>query len=320
MSRRPGPSFVVGALFCSVLVVGCSEVPDTEPVRSGGSGIRDTTETFTRRVFERNFVFASTEGDSAFIVPWMTKTTEESDSVLREARGWLERGGGWDEFYAERWSTPPSRSAARLVPHAGLEFLVRDGDVLDGILFERGARTLELILGDVRASWTGPRGGTYTVLTGAAFLVDQRVDGMVLDMSRGTGGPGEPGGDWVFLLSGDSAAFVFAGDVEYGGEAEPFYRGWGATPEQDFQWGEVHLDWERTEAFPPARRDIPVEWRITSADGLLDGQVQAVSADLQPGEGPGPLLPVRALFEVSGTLSTRGGDFAVHGLLVHERR
>jgi len=41
---------------------------------------------------------------------------------------------------------------------------------------------------------------------------------------------------------------------------------------------------------------------------------------MQPGEGPGPLLPVRALFEVTGEFAVGEDTYGVHGILVHERR
>ena len=86
------------------------------------------------------------------------------------------------------------------------------------------------------------------------------------------------------------------------------------------QWPVVRMDWERTEAFPPARRDVPVEWRVWSPDGSIEGRLEAVSAEIQPGEGPGPLLPVRALFEVTGSFAVGEDVYGVHGVLVHERR
>ena len=80
------------------------------------------------------------------------------------------------------------------------------------------------------------------------------------------------------------------------------------------------MDWDRTEAFPPARRDVPVEWEIRSTDGSLEGDLEALSAEIQAGDGPGPRLPVRALYEVVGELSLDGADFPVRGVVVHERR
>jgi len=301
-------------------VSACGQPEPTPPTGAEGGPTAAADGNSSRRVYERNFVFASLEGDSLFIVPWMMQTVEFADTVQREARGWLARGGLWEAFYAERWWTPPTRASGRVLPHGALRLLVEDGDAIDGILFEDGLRRLELILGEVEASWTGARGGSFEVLRGAAYLADQSVDGVILEMARASAGDAPPGGDWGFLLSGDSARFVFAADTEYGGDVEPVYRGWGDLDGDGLQWSEVRVDWSRTEAFPPARRDVPVAWRVWTADGLLEGRFEALSADIQPGQGPGPLLPVRALFEVEGDVSTVEGNFPVRGILVHERR
>jgi hypothetical protein len=289
--------------------------PSTSPgTASPGDG------NFEAREYERNFVFASMEGDSVFIVSWMMKNVETPDSIEREAHAWLARGGVWDGFYAERWATPPTREPSLLLPYRGLTLLVREGDAIDGVVFEEGPRSLEIIMEEVGASWTGARGGSFEVLTGAAYLSDQRIDGMVLDMARASVGGTPTGGDWAFLLSGDSAQFVLSADVEHGGEVEPLYRGWGDLGENELVWPEVRVDWRRTEAFPPARRDVPVEWRVWSSDGSVEGELEAVSAEIRAGDGPGPLLPVRALYDVVGELRSAEGPFPVRGILVHERR
>lgn len=314
------------ASVLGMLVLGCGAPEEQAAPGSDATGLPPDSGNFETRLYERTFVFASLEGDSVFIVPWMMRTMEEADTVTREAQGWLARGGEWDAFYAERWSTPPTREAARILPHGGLHLLVRDGDAIDGIVFEEGSRSLELILGESTSTWTGARGGTFQVLGGAAYLADRRIDGKVLDMARAGIGSTHPGGDWAFLLSGDSAHFVLAAAVEYGGEVDPAYRAWGSDGGAEAQWPEVYLDWRRTEAFPPARRDVPVEWRIRAGgtaldDELrLDGELEAVSAEIQAGEGTELLLPVRAIFEVTGEVRTVDGSFPVRGILVHERR
>lgn len=303
-----------------VTVLACGESDQAPPPGADGAAPPPDDGNFVQSVYERNLVFASLEGDSVFIVPWLMQATERPDSVMREAYGWLARGGVWERFYAERWWTPPTRAPARILPHGRLGLLARDDGAIDGVLFEDPPRSLEIILGEGEDPWTGARGGSFQVLTGSAYLADQRIDGMVLDMARASAGDRPTGGDWAFLLSGDSAHFVLAGDVEHGGEVEPLYRGWGTNDDEELQWPEVRVDWTRTEAFPPARRDIPVEWHIWSSDRSIEGDLEAVSAEIQPGEGPGPLLPVRALYEVGGSLTTGDGDFQVHGLVVHERR
>lgn len=272
------------------------------------------------RTYERNFVFARATGDSIFLVPWLLHTRATPDSVKRQASGWLARDGAWDAFYQVAWETPPTRAPARTLPHGDFSFVVREGDAIDGIVFQQGARSLELVLGEVTAHWVGPRGEAFELLDGAAYLSDQRFEGTVLDMSRAAGESTAPGGDWAFLLSGDSAHFVLAADGEHGGEGEPLYRGWADVEDAQLQWPELRVDWRETQAFPPARRDVPVAWRIWSTDGLIEAELRARSSEIQAGSGPGPLLPVRALIEVVGEVSTVEGTFEVHGLLVHERR
>jgi len=309
------------ALF--IVVVASAACGASEQGPSPGS---DTAAALATRgapeggVYERNVVFASLEGDSTFLVSWLMKATEGRDSVEREAHGLLARGGVWDAFFQEQWRTPPTRSPARILPHDELRLLVRDEGAVDGIIFEDPPRNLEIILGEGDASWTGTRGGSFQILAGSAYLADQHIEGLVLDMARASNGERPPGGDWAFLLSGDSAHFVLAADAEHGGEVEPLYQGWGENHEEPLRWPEVRIDWRRTEAFPPARRDVPVEWEVWSSDGAIAGLLEATSAEIRAGAGPGPLLPVRALYEVSGDISTTEGVFTVHGVLAHERR
>ncbi len=307
-------------LGTSLVLAACGQAAPDQPVETGGGQAPTADGDFSPRSYERNFVFAALEGDSIFLVPWLLETVATPDTVTRVATGWLARGGIWEAFYAERWVAPSTRAPARLLPHGSLSFVVREGDAVDGIIFAEGPRSLELVLGDVKATWVGPRGEAFELLDGAAYLSDQRVEGVVMDMARASGDGASPGGDWAFLLSGDSAHFVLAADAEHGGEAEPLYRAWAALEESELRWPEVHVEWRETQAFPPARRDIPVAWRVWSSDGLIEGELEAVSADIRAGRGPGPLLPVRALFEVVGDISTMEGTFEVHGLLVHERR
>lgn len=272
------------------------------------------------RTYDRHFVFMSFEGDSAFVVPWIMRTVERPEGLERQAHGWLDRGGRWEAFYAESWETPLTRAPARILPHGSLKLIVRENDVVDGIVFEEGPRRLELALGGSRAIWTGPRGGTVELTDGAAYLADQRVDGVVLHMARASAGQEPAGGDWAFLMSGDSLQLVLAADVEHGGDREPVYRGWAELDGEEMQWPAIRLEWTQRQAFPPARRDVPVAWRITSDGGRFDGVVRARSSELVAGEGSGPLRPVRALLEVTGSVSLDAGTFPVHGLLVHERR
>jgi hypothetical protein len=319
MARGPlgaGRLLALVALFAA-----CADAPPQVPATPEAGAGSVAEESGASPTYEQSFVFASVRDDSVFMVPWLMRTLAEPDTVFREAHGWLARSGAWDAFFGAQWTTPASRTPSRILPYGNLRLLVQEGDVVDGIIFEDGARRLELALGDVRASWGGPRGETIELLEGGAYLSDERLEGLVLHMARASSGATPPGGDWAFLMSGDSLVFVLAADDEHRAEGAPLYRAWGRVgADEDRLWPMVRVTWTSTQAFPPARRDVPVSWRITSDDGLLNGGLEVVSAEIQPGTGPGPLLPVRALYEVVGELGLAEGTFPVRGLVVHERR
>ena len=310
---------LAGLALCAQLTA-CGEPAPEPPATPSGGGERASAEGTARPTYEQSFVFASLNEDSLFLVTWLMRTTVGPDSVVREADGWLQRSGTWDAFYSATWTTPPTRSPARVLPYGSLRLLVQEGDVVDGIIYEEGARRLETSLGDVRASWGGPRGEAIELLDGAAYLSDERVEGLVLHVARAASGATPPGGDWGLLASGDSLVLVLAADAEHGGEDEPIYRAWAAVGEGERVWTEVAVQWTATQAFPPARRDVPVGWRITTEERQLVGTVETLSADIEAGQGPGPLLPVRALYEVAGEVTIGNRRYPVRGLLVHERR
>ncbi len=321
MARRSLASGRRLGLAAALLLPACGGSAPAPPASDEGQRPPTPGSSAATGTYERSFVFASEDGDSVFLVPWLTEAVQWPDTVARRATGWLARGGTWEQFFDERWATQSTRTPARVLPFGALTFVVREGDAIDGILFEEGPRSLELVLGDVTASWVGSRGETVELSEGVAYLLDQRVDGAVLDMTRATARQGEaPGGDWAFLVSGDSARFVLSAQSEHGGENEPTYQGWADLGDATLQWPEIRVDWWDRQAFPPARRDVPVAWRVWTSDGLLEGELSTVSSEIRAGNGPGPLLPVRALYQVAGQLSTVAGRFDVHGLLVHERR
>lgn len=310
----------VTAVLLACAFFGCAEPTPEVFVESQGTAPSETPRTFPGRSYERNFVFTTVTGDSLFMVPWLFETTTQPGTVVREARGWLHRGGTWDSFFAERWETPPTRIPARILPYSSLRLVVRDGNAIDGIIYDEGSRNLELALGRLLIEWGGPRGEVFQLLEGSLYLSDRRLGGIVLDMARGSSSDTPRAGDWAFLTSGDSLQLVLQGESEHQGEPLPAYRGWGRLDSRNLQWSALSVDWVETNAFQPARRDVPVSWTISSADGDLEGTLAVSSADVRAGQGSGPVLPVQALFEVEGTITIEGRTFPVRGLFRHERR
>ncbi len=317
MTVRPRSATALLTTFVLSTCVG-SEPPAERP--AGAAQSPPASGTFPGRSYERNFVFTTVSGDSAFLVPWLLETTTRPGTVVREAHAWMARGGMWEGFFAERWETPPTRTPARVLPHGAFRIVVREGDAVDGIIFEEGPRNLEIGLGSVLAEWDGPRGQVFQLLEGSLYLQNQRIGGLVLDMARGSSAESPRGGDWAFLTSGDSVQLVLEGTAEHDPTTPPSYLGWARLDFRDLRWNDLEVTWAETSAFHPARRDVPTRWTVRAPDGDLEATLDVESTEIEAGEGEGPVLPLRALYEVTGTVTLEGRAFPVRGLLTHERR
>ncbi len=306
-------------LLAGIWLTACSGSEPNPGRTASQTGDTAPTGNFRGRFYERSFVFTTLTGDSAFLVPWLMSMRTRPGAVEREAHGFLARSGTWEEFYSERWESPPSRAPWRILPHGSLRIIVGQGDAIDGILFEEGSRELELEMDDALQEWTGPRGETFQLQKGAAYLSDRRVDGLVLDVVRGRGADEPEPGDWAFLTSGDSLQVVLESPELAAPGTVGAYRGWARLDFRNLQWPSVTVDWTEVRAFQPARRDVPVAWTVSSDDDDVSGVLGVKTTQIHAGDGPGPVLPVDALFEVAGTLEIQGRAYPVRGLFRHSR-
>lgn len=308
------------ALAATVGAAGCGG-PEGEPEPLPADSTVTVTGNFRGRIYERNFVFTTPRGDSAFMVPWLMTAQTRPGGVHRRARGLLARGATWEPFYDQRWDTPPTRIPWRILPHGALRLLVGEGDVVEAVLFTEGQRQLELeFSGASLVEWTGTRGQVYRLVEGNAYLSDQRVQGVILDMSRVHASDDAPG-DWAFLTSGDSLQVVLENPTAAPAGTPGAYRAWARLDFRDLQWPALTVDWAAVSAFQPARQDVPTSWTLSTPEGEtpLGGVLEVASAHLQAGEGAGPLLPVDALYVVEGTLRVEGRAYPVQGLFRHTR-
>ncbi len=272
---------------------------------------------FQTRSYERHIVFLTSEGDSTLLVPWSFTARTRPDGVDREVRGWLARSDTWDPFLSERWEGPPNAAPWRLLPHGPVRLVVGFGDALETIIFQEGARKLEVNLGELLVEWSGQRAQTYRVHEGTIILSDQTVDGHLLDMTRAWAAGDEPPGDWGILLSGDTLQVVMEDLGPGSGPEGGAFSFWARVEFLHRQWQGVRLTWSEVMAFEPARRDVPMSWEIQSPEGDLIGSLSTIAPFLEVAEGEGPMLPLDALFQVAGNLTLGGEDFPVRGFIRH---
>lgn len=303
-----------------MLLVGCSGGRDT------GAGDRDAGDqepaparNFQGRRYERHIVFLTTRGDSTLVVPWSFTARTRPGAVDRTIKAWLARSDTWDPFLAERWESPPTRVPWRILPRGPARLIVGEGDALERIYFEEGPRRLEVALGDLLAEWTGPRAQTFRIHEGITVLASGEVPGIILDMARAWSSEDPTPGDWAFLISGDSVQVVLEEQAKVPGQEGGTFSGWGRVEFSDRQWQGIRLVWSETRSFEPARRDVPMAWEIQDDGTGMGGDLTAVAPFLEAEEGDGPVLPVDALYQVSGTLSLDGRAYPVQGMMRHSQ-
>lgn len=309
----------MGILF--LLLSGCTGGQDAPSSSVHSEGEQPAAaRNFQGRSYERHIVFLTTRGDSTLVVPWSFTARTRPGAVDRRVRGWLVRGGTWDPFVSETWEGPPTRVPWRILPRGSARIIVGQGDALERLYFKEGPKELEVALGPLLVEWTGSRAQTFRIHQGLMLLASEQVPGVVLDLARAWTWEDDTPGDWAFLISGDSLQVILEDQAVEPGPGGGAYSGWARVEFSQEQWQNIRLAWSETRAFEPARRDVPMSWRIQSRANDVGGTLTAVSPFFQAGEGEGPVLPVEALYQVSGILSLDGREYPVQGLIHHTQR
>lgn len=266
-------------------------------------------------VYERNIVFMTAGADSVIVVPWLFRASTSEQGVERSAEGWLARAGLWEPFFTDHWDSPPTRTPFRIHARDPMDLVVGPGNVIERIVFQEGARQLQVVLGEGMSDWTGNRGQTFRVHRGAALFGNVRVEGMVMDMSRARLKDSPAPGEWMFLTGPERVAIV----IESTG-VSPSHTAWGRRGDREFRWPEVEVEWTSVRSFEEARRDVPVAWTIRSIDGDMEVSLASTGMDLQAGVGEGPLLPINGLYQVAGLWIMSGDTLDIRGLVRHVQR
>jgi len=303
-------------LLAALLVGGCGG--DTPPLSESDSEPTSPAAPASAnplRTYERAIAFRAADGDSSLAVVWLFEHADIGSGVTRDVRGLLLRGGVWDGFFSAFVTDPPSESPWRLLPTGPLKLVVGTGDRVDRLVYEQEDRLLELELRGSGASWTGRRGGSFSVEDAAVVLGDRAVPGVAVDLSRAWVPDEAPTGDWALLTSGDSIAVVLQAPMR--SRDENAWQGWILRGGEESLLPELTVTWTETRAFDEARRDVPIAWSLTGDDGELTGSFELRTADLRAVDAEGPLLPVRGVIDVTGVVRIGEDERRVEGLVYH---
>ncbi|MCA9738998.1 MAG: hypothetical protein R3E98_19060 [Gemmatimonadota bacterium] len=302
-------------LGLAVLLSGCGgdEAPERALPAETAVASPEVTEG-PGRSYERTLMFLSFAADTPVVQPWVFQARTRLGGVERHVTAWLYRSDAWEQFMDVAWDGPPSRAPWRLLPHDPMGLVVGESDALEHVLFRQPPRELDLLLGEQRADWSGPRGEEVRVLLGSLSVAGTSTPGAIVDLNRNWRPAEHTPGDWLVLTSGDSLQVVLEGEGRGGSAA---YRGWARVDDRETQWPDVSVEWTEVRSFEPARRDVPNRWTVQAADGELGGEVSVRSSRLQAGSGEGPQLPLEALFLLQGTVTLYGVEYPILGLALH---
>lgn len=318
-----GPSIEATLILLVSLIGGAcgggdaGEGPASESVSAEASDSTVVAVDIPATRYERSFVFVSEEADSMLALGWSMESASRPSEVIRRSRGAAHFAGSWQEVHRAELRTGASPSPWRIIPDSVLRLLVDDADGIEELRFEVGPPGVALTFGDRLSEWTSPRGGVFRLSEANAMLGDRSASGRMIDVTRSwEDARGAVPGDWALLLSGDSLAiFLQASDEE-----SETWQAWARRGVQTLAWPELTVTWGAVRAFDRARRDVPVSWTITEPGGGLSGLLELRTADVEAGEGEGPVLPVDGFFDLAGRLVLGGTEVPVRGLLRHIQR
>jgi hypothetical protein len=317
VSRLLAPA---GVVLFTALAACAEEAPSPDLATETPSVSATPTQgTGPPRRYQRHIVFVGVRSDTLLAAAWLIDAAAHASGVDRTARAFLLRGSEWDTFLDERWSTEPTRVAWRIVPRGPLRMTVREGGALERMIHSAAPRELEMAFGDNLMDWTGRRGESVRLLTGGLDVGDAHEPGYVLDLSRAADPDVPPGGDWAFLVSGDSLQVVLHASDPSLGAAGNLFQAWARLDFRELREPALRIEWAESRTFERARRDVPAAWRLDEASGRWQGRLEVTSSLLRAGEGDQPQLPVDAIFAVRGTLTLEGADYPVQGIFRHTR-
>ena len=296
--------------------------PTPDTVISTSAGVA-ATATDDEMGFDREFAFLSADVDSLIIVSWFFRSRRSDAPARQEMRAWWMQDGAEAVLAEESAEIPRACSPWRIVPGAAVRLPVGPEARIESLLLRAPPEELETALGELVAKWTAPASESVRVYRDRTTFPAGRVDGIVIEISRRWEADEDRApGVWVFLHSGADLPFFMAGEAASENiEAPISSQGWSRTPLADARWPNLAMPPEDVRPFETTRRDIPVRWALTKADGEVSGTPEAVGSHVTAGQSDGPILPLFGLLEVAGTLEVQGEAWPVSaGLIRHAQR
>ena len=296
------------AVFCIVLLAACDQVRSGGESNGGGPELSPPAPA-ADSIHELAFVFVEPMGD--VVSPWLIEARTRGADVERSARAWILSGSEQVPILDQRWTTPYTRAAGRLLPWNALRLIVGSGGEPESII-AMADTAMELEVLAILAEGSG--GGARFRLFRARFRgvgPDPRP-GVILEHTRARPSEAERPADWLFVTTEDGTMAVLQlpradagslGQVWAVVQGEPF-----AGPALAARVIATRTEEGETESI-----------RFSSENGALDGELVVLTGAASVPERNEAGAPGLAAFGVSGTLDSGSGASPARGAVIQGR-
>ena len=297
----------------------------------GGLLPSDGAPPFLGHRFQRTFLFLSAEEGTRVAVLWTFLQEVVPEGVLRSRTGYLSGEDQWEELLRDQRMTPHQRFPWRILPGGGIRIVMDPGEEITSISFDLPARQATVTRGRLLGDWSPGPERTLRLFQSDLILPTRELRGYLLDSSWTGTDPDVPApSDWALLVTQGATPFVLVQeDSEHPAEGErSTWIAWSPSGASPRIWAPVDVRWTDVTPVERARRNAPEAWwmqtpETRAAEPWLEASLTRRSVFMDILDGPGPVFPIRGLYQVEGTLQTegspRGRPQPVWGFLRHRQ-
>ena len=334
VARRAQPRALGLLLLGGLFLSGCAQGDDRASTASGQGGASAVTESpppFLGQRFHRTLLFLSADEGTPVAALWTFQQEVVLEGIFRTRTGYLSGEEQWEELVRDQRITPHQRFPWRILPGGGIRIQMDEGEEITQIAFDLPTRQLSATRGRLLGDWSPDPDRTLRLFQSTLILPTREVRGYLLDSGWTGADPDIPApSDWALLIpQGSNPVVLVQEDSEHPPEGEAStWVAWspgGGTPRE---WAPISVRWTDVSPVERARRNAPEGWLMQTPETKtqtpwLEASLRRRSVFMDILDGPGPVFPIRGLYQIQGTLQTesspRGRPQPVWGFLRHRQ-
>jgi hypothetical protein len=335
MAPGPAPSRPLHLLLLvGVVLGGCTPGEDRPSAAVGlgaGSAVTESAPPFLGQRFHRTLLFLSADEGTPVAALWTFQQEVVPEGIFRTRTGYLSGEEQWEELLRDQRITPHHRFPWRILPGGGIRIQMGAGEEIAEISFDLPTRQVSATRGRLLGDWSPDPDRTLRLFQSTLILPTREVRGYLLDSGWAGDDPDIPApSDWALLIpQGTNPIVLVQEDSEHAPEGEAStWVAWSPVAGAARVWAPLLVRWTAVTPVERARRNTPEGWfmqtpQVRTQGPWLEASLSRRSVFMDVLDGPGPVFPIRGLYQVQGTIQTegspRGRPQPVWGFLRHRQ-